>query len=347
MPLFDLFKKPPKKEPVRDDAFGSPEMQKKRYEAAMDFLKVFQQRMPLVGGKPHAGTVLSVAARLAGTSLFRSLNKEDVTPGMIVLSEEVNQAYPQLLNLFAFYCKQNGMDVMSKPMVTKFPRQDEPLMKTDQVLAEYQDQYHAVMKKHGLGYLDGARAGMIVCSIIFQYHQTVAKDIDPDVAAGIVAMSVVEGAKTAPLPLKPQGASPAPADNPGQRDQVTELLKRIAANSTDGSGPRLVIGEGMTPMQEALANGGVYTLVHPEVLKQLKQNNIDPFLVYEAALRIEIESRIPRIDLAGAAVDEVLKAWTGKPSNQVPLHARQVLWLEENANRLAYERKGNSWILKQ
>ena len=348
MPLFDLFKKSPKKEPARDDPFGSPEMQKKRYEAAMDFLKVFQERMPLVGGKPHAGTVLAVAARLAGTSLFRSLNKKDVTPGMIVLSEEVNQAYPHLLNLFAFYCKQNGVDVMSKPMVTNFPKQDEPLMKTDQVLAEYQDQYHAVMKKHGLDYLDGARAGMIVCSIIFQFHCVREKDIDPDVAASIVAMSVVEGAKTAPLPLKPQGASPAPAaaGNPGQRAQVTELLKRIAANSTDGSGNRLVIGEGMTPLQEALANGGRYTLVHPEVLKQLKQNNIDPFLVYEAALRIEIESRIPQIDLAGAHVDEVLKAWTGQPGDQVPLHARQVLWLEENAPHFGYGRNGNSWILK-
>jgi len=28
MPLFDLFKKSPKKEPVKDDPFGSPELQK-------------------------------------------------------------------------------------------------------------------------------------------------------------------------------------------------------------------------------------------------------------------------------------------------------------------------------
>jgi hypothetical protein len=206
MSAFDRFKKSPKKEPMKNDPLGSPEMQKKRYDAAMEFLKVFQERMPLVGGKPHPGTVLAVASRLAGTSLFRALNKKDVTPGMIVLSEEVNQAYPQLLNLFAFYCKKNGFDVMSRPLVTQFPKQDEPLMTVEQVQQEYQDQYNKIMQKHGLDYLEGARAGMIVCSVIFQYHCASIKDIDPYVATGIVAMGVVEGAKTAPPLL---GSKPA------------------------------------------------------------------------------------------------------------------------------------------
>src|SRR5512145_695978 len=128
MPLSDLFKKSPRKEPVQPprkeavkspatgDSLHSPEMQKKRYDAAMEFLKYFQERIPLVGGKPHAGTVLAVAARLAGSSLYRSLNyKGDINPGVVVLSEEVNEAWPQLMNLFAFYCEHNGMDVMSKP----------------------------------------------------------------------------------------------------------------------------------------------------------------------------------------------------------------------------------------
>jgi len=185
MPLSDLFKKSPKKEPdkapqngiAKDESLVSPEMQKKRYDAAMEFLKIFQERMPLVDGKPHAGTVLSVAARLAGTSLYRSMNyKNSATPGTVVLSKEVDEAWTKLANMFAFYCKQNGIDIMAKPMVTKFPDKDKPLMETEQVLMEYQDQYHEIMKKHGLDYLNGARAGMVVCSIIFQYHCTTAKD---------------------------------------------------------------------------------------------------------------------------------------------------------------------------
>jgi hypothetical protein len=121
-----------------DDSLSSPEMQKKRYDAAMEFIKNFQERMPLVNGKPHAGTVLSIAGRLAGTSLYRSLNyKNNAAPGVVVLSEEVNEAWPQLMNLFAFYCKQNGTDVLAKPMVTNFPEKDKPLMNVDQVLQEY------------------------------------------------------------------------------------------------------------------------------------------------------------------------------------------------------------------
>lgn len=202
MSIFNMFKKSPEKEPARDNPLGTPEMQKKRYDAAMEFLKIFQQRMPLLGGKPHAGTVLSVVARLAGTNLYRSLNyKNDAAPGVVVLSNEVNEAWPQLMNLFAFYCKQNGFDVMSRPMVTQFPEKDKPLMEVEQVLQEYQDQYHEIMKKHGLDHLNAARAGMVVSSIIFKYHCNSTKDIDPYVAAGIVAMGIVEGAKTVPPPL--------------------------------------------------------------------------------------------------------------------------------------------------
>jgi len=159
MPLFDFFKKPGKKEspkstpagslagqkkqpniarqPATDNPFSSPEQNKKRYEAAMDFLQFFQEKTPLLNGRPHAGTVLSVAARLGGTSLFRSINKKDFEPGVVVLSEEVNLAYPQLLNLFAFYCKQNGIDVMAKPLVQNISDQDKPLMELAQVQARH------------------------------------------------------------------------------------------------------------------------------------------------------------------------------------------------------------------
>ena len=82
---------------------------------------------------------------------------------------------------------------MSKPLVTAFPEQDKPRLEVAQVQQEFQDRYNEIMKKHGLDYLNGARSGMVVCSIIFQYHCTVAKNIDPYVGTGIVAMGIVEG----------------------------------------------------------------------------------------------------------------------------------------------------------
>ena len=339
----NLFNKSPKKESSTENPLGTPEMQKKRYDAAMGFLNIFQQRMPLVDGKPHAGTVLSITSRLAGTSLYRSFNfNNNAAPGVVVLSEEANRAYPQLLNLFAFYCKQNGIDVMAKPMVTQFPDKDKPLMDTGQVLQEYQDKYHEIMKQHGLDYLESARAGMIVSSVVFQFHNK-ARDIDPYVATGIVAMGVVEGAKTAPPPLKSETSSPPAAEN----NQLIELLRSIAANQTNGSGQRLVIGEGMQSMAEALTNGGKYILLHPEVESKLKQNNIDPYLVYEVAMRIEIEGKIPQIDFMSGNADELIQSWRGKPQEQLPIHIRQLLWLAANASGFGYEQHGNRWQLKR
>ena len=338
MPFSDLFKKSTKKGPVQtpqgraakpstDESFLSPEMQKKRYDAAMEFLKNFQERMPLVDGKPHAGTVLSAVARLAGTSLYRSLNyNNNAAPGTVVLSNEVNEAWPQLMNLFAYYCKQNGIDVMSKPTVTQFPERYKPLMTVEQVQQEYQDQYNEVMQKHGLDHLNGARAGMVVCSIIFQYHCATAKDIDPFVAAGIVAMGIVEGAKTAPPPLG----------------------TKSVARKEDGvkNNNRLVLGEDGAVMKETRENGGVSIIVNPGTLQLLKQGNIDPYLIYEKALLNQIEAKIPRIDFIDSDVDKLYGEWKQKSPNLAPIHVRLLMWLKDNSATHKYVQDGNSWVLK-
>jgi hypothetical protein len=358
MPLFDLFKKSNNKEPGKEQkdkaakpATNNPlvslEMQKKHYEAATEFLKVFQEKMPLLNGRPHAGTVISIAARLAGTSLFRSIHKKDFDPGMVVLSEEVNNAYPELLDLFAYYCMQNGVNVMAKPLVQVIPDQNKPLMDLAQVQAEYLKPYNLIMRKHGLDNLESARAGMVLCSIVFHYHCIENKGIDPYVAIGIVAMGVIEGAKTSQMPLKSKGSMSTPASSQNaQNNQMAGLLRSIAGNSTGGSGTRLVLGEGMLAMRETLNNGGKYILVNPGVLMKLEESNIDPFLVYETALRMELESKIPRIDFVNANVDELVQEWSGKPEEQAPLHVRQMLWLKANAEKYGYQQSGNSWTLK-
>jgi len=345
MPLFDFFKKSAKKETsesqTKNNPLGSPEQQKKRYEAAMEFLQLFQNKTPLLNGRPHAGTVMSIPARLAGTSLFRAINKKEVKPGVVVLSEEVNEAYPQLLNMFAFYCKQNGMDVMAKPVVTEFPEGDKPLMDLAQVQENYQVEYNEIMKKHGLDYLEGARAGMIVCSMVFNYHCVSNKDIDPYMATGIVAMGVVEGAKTSPVPLGAKAVS----GGDSKEEQAAGLVRTIAESSIGGSGTRLVLGETFAAGKEAQENGGKYILVHPEVQRQLKATNFDLFLIYKTVLLLELQNKIERVDFVGVNVDELLQEWSSKPEEQAPIYARLALWLKENAEEFGYQQSGNSWKL--
>jgi hypothetical protein len=324
MSFFNFFKKSPKKEPDKNSVFGDPELQKVRYDAAMEFVKVFQEKIPLMNGRPHPGTVLSAAARIAGTSLYRSMNyKNDAAPGTVVLSDEVNKAWPPLMDLFAFYCKKNGIDIKSKPLVTEFPEKDKPLMTVEQVQAEYQDQYNAIMKKYGLDYLDGARAGMIFCSIIFQYHCGVAKDIDPYVGAGIIAMGIVEGAKTTPPPFG------------------TPQTQIHTAEKSD----RLVLGDIEVAAREATKNGGVFIQIPPAALEMLKRSNLDPYMIYEQGLIKQIDARIPRIDFVEANVDVLFDEWKSKqPETQIPIHVRLIIWLKKNASAHGYTQKGNSWI---
>ena len=343
MPLFDFFKKSPKIEapqpPSSDNPFASPELQKKRYEAAMEFIELFREKTPLLNGRPHAGTVLAAAARLAGTSLFRAINKKEVKPGVVVLSEEVNEAYPQLLNMFAFYCKQNGMDVMAKPVVTEFPEGDKPLMELPQIQEIYQDEYNKIMEKHGLDYLEGARAGMIVCSVFFNDLCITSKAIDPYIATGIVAMGIVEGAKTSPMPLGAKAVS----GGDSKEEQAAGLVRTIAESSISGSGTRLVLGETFAAGKEAQENGGKYILVHPEVQRQLKAAKFDLFLIYKTVLLLELQNKIERVDFVGVNVDELLQEWSSKPEEQAPIYARLALWLKENAEELGYQQSGNNW----
>ena len=347
MPLSDLFKKSPKKEPAKENPFGSPEMQKKRYDAAVEFLGVLQEILLSADGRGHAGTNLSVAAWLAGTSLYRSMNyKQSPPPGTVMLSEEVNRAWPELLNLFLYYCQRSGIELKPDQFVTKAPNEHKPQMAILDAQERFQDRYNEIMKKHGLDYLDGARAGMIVCSIVFQHHCTRASDIDLNAGAGIISMALVEGAKTSPAPLNSRSSQSAPAPGSSQKnDQFSDLLKGVAQNSIDGNGTRLVLGEGMAPMSEALKNGGKYILVHPEVIKKLEENGIDGFLVYEAALNMELASKIPQIDFVSGNVVELIQQAQGKPEHHIPLHVRQLLWLRENAGNYGYRQDGNSWKL--
>jgi len=353
MPLSDLFKKSSKPQPPRRPAqegiFGSPALQKNRADAAAEIMGIFDRHFRTPQGT-HPGTVLSAAAWLAGTSLYRSFGyAQDPEPGTGMLSEKANQAFPRLLDLFTYYMTKGGAQIKPEQFILETPEAFKPLKTILQIQEAHQAEYNAIMKKHNLDYLDGARAGIIACAMLFNYHCVKRQDLDPRLGAGIISIGIVTGVKTAPMPLiteTPFRAPASPQAPTSQNSQLAEVIKSVAENSIDGSGDRLLLGDGMTPMQTALASGGRYILVHPEVVRQLQQKNIDPFLVYEAALRMEIASGISRIELVGGSVNQFLQAWHGRPHTQAPMHVRQVLWLAENASALGYEKMGNSWIRK-
>jgi hypothetical protein len=182
-----------------------PEKLKKGRVAALELLPILQKKFTSSDGRVHAGTILAAAAWLTGTSLYRAFHpKDDVAPGTIIKSNEVNKEWESLIYLFEDY---NFGDVRIPPgrlIMSALAASDEykPQAEMLDVQKEFQDQYNRVMKRHGFGYLDGARAGVVICSLLLQHHGTVVKDINLSVAAGIIAQGILEAAKTAPPPLK-------------------------------------------------------------------------------------------------------------------------------------------------
>jgi len=181
-----------------------PEKLKKGRKAALEFLPILETELTSPDGSLHAGTILSTAAWLAGTSLYRSFEfKEENPPGTVVKSDEVNKEWKSLMVLLEEYNFQRRDIPVGRLMLAALaaPESFKPQVEMLHVLGELQERYNAVMKKHGIDYLDGARTGIVLCSILIQQYNT-ARIIDPYEAAGIVAQRVLEAAKTVPPPLK-------------------------------------------------------------------------------------------------------------------------------------------------
>jgi hypothetical protein len=325
MSIFDFFKKSPKKEPVKTPhkPSDSVETMKRRQQAAIEVLGIFQKHFETTF-ESHPASVLYAAAWLAGTSLYRSFGYEhEAAPGTIILSDKANDEWPKLLNVYLYaVIEKSRIQLNPKEMVLEIPPEYKPKKDIFKIQELFQDPYNQIMRKYGFNYVEGAQVGALICAIITSTHCVDRKDLEPKLAAGIVSMGLLEASKTTPPPLVSGGA------------------KNKNTN-------RLVLGERDVAIQEALDNGGVFIDPNPAVLKMLEQGNIDPFMIYEQALKQQIDAKIPRIDFVKANVDQLLSEWGGKSHEQAPIHVRLMLWLMANADGLGYEKNGNSWVLKQ
>ena len=207
MVFSDLFKKFIKTEPVRavhQRSSTLPDHVSRAREAALEFQAILKAKMVAADGSLHAGTMLCAAAWLTGTSLHRSFRfREETAPGAIVKSNEVNATWEGLMHLFEQYNFQRADIPVGRLIVSAMTTPDfhTPRLEMTYVQNELEGRYQAVMKKHGFGYLEGARVGILLCSMLIrQYH--IAGIIDPEPATGLVAEKVLEAAKTVPPPLK-------------------------------------------------------------------------------------------------------------------------------------------------
>jgi hypothetical protein len=181
---------------------------KKGRAAAIELIPILRNKLASRDGSIHAGTIFSAAAWLTGTSLYRAFNPKDVAPpGTTIKSDDVNKEWESLMYLFEQYNFQRTDIPVGHFILAALAEGDahKPQVEMTYVQKELLDQYDAVMKKYGFNHLDAARAGVVLCSVLFQLHCTKLKEIDPYVAAGIVAQGIIEAAKTVPPALKSAG----------------------------------------------------------------------------------------------------------------------------------------------
>jgi hypothetical protein len=177
-----------------------PENVRRGREAALEFLSILSAKLAAPDGSLHAGTMLCAAAWLTGTSLYRSFNfQKDSSPGTIIKSDAINKEWESLMYLLEQYNFQKVDIPVGQLMMAGMAAPDsvQPKVERIYVQRELERSYHAVMKKHGFDYRDGARAGIILCTLLIQQYSA-EKTIKPYAAAGIVAEKVLEAAKTVP-----------------------------------------------------------------------------------------------------------------------------------------------------
>jgi len=181
---------------------------KKGRAAAIEFIPILRSKLASQNGTVHAGTILSAAAWLTGTSLYRAFHpKDEGPPGTTIKSDDINKEWESLMYLFEQYNLQRTDIPVGHLILSALADGDtqKPRVEMTYVQKELQDQYHAIMKKYGFNYADAARAGVVLCSVLSQLHSVTLKEVDIYVAAGIVAQGILEAAKTVPPPLKGGG----------------------------------------------------------------------------------------------------------------------------------------------
>ncbi len=154
---------------IEEDFLFIHEKLRKGYEAALEFLSILNTKFIASDGAPDAGTILSAAAWLTGTSLYRSFqDKGSSLPGTTVLSHDMNREWETLVYLLENYNFQRADIPVGRVVLAAMaaPPFFKPKVAMCYVQSELQEQYNTVMKEHGFDAREGAHVGVIMCSIL-------------------------------------------------------------------------------------------------------------------------------------------------------------------------------------
>lgn len=187
---------------VKKDSIFLPENLKRRHEAALEIHSLLNTKFRALDGSPHAPTILFAAAWLTGTSLYRYFQERKKSlPGAVVTLQDLNREWDALVYLLEEYSLQRADVPVGRIVLAAMaaPRSFKPQIGMTDVQRELQAQYIAVMEAWGFDSLEGARVGVILCSLLIQ-RCSQAGLIDAEAATGVAAQGIFEAARQCLLP---------------------------------------------------------------------------------------------------------------------------------------------------
>jgi hypothetical protein len=179
---------------VKEDSLFIHDQLRKANEAALEFLVLLNEKFVTSDGAPHAGTILSAAAWLTGTSLYQSFQDKKISsPDTIITPQDVNREWEHLVYLLENYNFPRADVPVGRVVLAAMaaPPFFKPKVGMCCVQSELQEQYNTVMKEHGFDAHGGAHVGVILCSILIQQFSQ-AGMIDVEAATGVVAQRIFE-----------------------------------------------------------------------------------------------------------------------------------------------------------
>jgi hypothetical protein len=154
----------------------------------------------------HVETLVASLARLSGTSLLRSFNilPPDIQPGQVVLSDKANEEGPKLHGLMMGALQAFGLVLDQEKIVIDTPAQHRPHMDVLETQKALQAGFYEIAMRNACSEEEAAYAAAVATAIAINETKGF---IDPHLTFGIAAYGMVEGSKTAPLPLTEEKAA--------------------------------------------------------------------------------------------------------------------------------------------
>ncbi len=172
-------------------------IEKKHFDAAGTISEVVANRL---GGKSravHSETAIAVAARMAGTMLFRSfgLDTSKMLVSAAVLSEQANEKGPMLLNIVIMMMQEYGLPQDKEKLADVGNRGKTPRLNVTQSQELLDADLRLIREQHNLTLEDAACA----CALTTAWLITeCAPQIGLEVGFNIAAYGFIEGTKTVP-----------------------------------------------------------------------------------------------------------------------------------------------------